>query len=124
MIGQGLDDGWGEPGLPVTRTVKSGAIVGSGPAGLAAAQQLARAGHSVTVFEKNDRIGGLLRYGIPDFKMEKWLIDRRVDQMKAEGVRFRAGVFVGKRHAGKGVTDWATETIAAEKLTADRKSVV
>ena len=71
------------------------AVIGSGPAGLACAQQLARAGHSVTMFEKSDRVGGLLRYGIPDFKMEKWLIDRRVDQMKAEGVIFRTEVEVG-----------------------------
>ena len=70
--------------------------MGSGPAGLAAAQQLARAGHQVTVFEKADRIGGLLRYGIPDFKMEKWVIDRRFEQMKAEGVQFKTGVHVGK----------------------------
>ena len=70
-------------------------MVGSGPAGLACAQQLARAGHAVTVFEKSDRIGGLLRYGIPDFKMEKHLIDRRIDQMEAEGVTFRTGVEIG-----------------------------
>ena len=69
--------------------------MGSGPAGLACAQQLARAGHDVTLFEKNDRIGGLLRYGIPDFKMEKHLIDRRIEQMRAEGVTFRTGVHVG-----------------------------
>ena len=71
-------------------------MVGSGPAGLAAAQQLARAGHDVTVFEKSDRIGGLLRYGIPDFKMEKSHIDRRVEQMEAEGVTFRTSVLIGK----------------------------
>src|SRR6059036_1763680 len=95
IIDKGFDEGWVAPVLPVSRTGKTVAIVGSGPAGLAAAQQLARAGHSVTVFEKADRIGGLLRYGIPDFKMEKWVIDRRVTQMAAEGVSFRTEVEVG-----------------------------
>jgi glutamate synthase (NADPH/NADH) small chain len=77
------------------------AVVGSGPAGLAAAQQLARAGHTVTLFEKADRIGGLLRYGIPDFKMEKWVIDRRLEQLKAEGVEFKTGVTVGTDITGE-----------------------
>src|SRR5262249_46002677 len=76
-------------------TGKRVAVVGSGPAGMACAQQLARAGHAVTLFERDDRVGGLLRYGIPDFKMEKWLIDRRMEQMAAEGVTFRTGVRVG-----------------------------
>ena len=93
-------------------------IAGSGPAGMAAAQQLARVGHDVTLFEKNDRIGGLLRYGIPDFKMEKTHIDRRVEQMKAEGVTFRTSVMVGaaKDPLGKGskVTNWAKETVTPE----------
>src|SRR4029079_19090864 len=75
--------------------------VGSGPAGMAAAQQLVRVGHSVTLFEKADRIGGLLRYGIPDFKMEKWVIDRRLEQMKAEGVEFKTGVSIGKDITGE-----------------------
>jgi len=88
--------------------------VGSGPAGLACAQQLARAGHDVTMFEKNDRIGGLLRYGIPDFKMEKWLIDRRIDQMEAEGVT-SVPVSSSAGPPRKGVTDWAVETVAPEK---------
>src|SRR3989475_628870 len=95
IIDKGFDEGWVAPVLPVSRTGKTVAIVGSGPAGLAAAQQLARAGHSVTVFEKADRIGGLLRYGIPDFKMEKWVIDRRLEQMKAEGVKFQTNAHVG-----------------------------
>ena len=85
-----------KPEPPARRTGKRVAIVGSGPAGLAAAQQLARAGHDVTVFEKNDRIGGLLRYGIPNFKMEKHLIDRRLEQMRAEGVKFETNAHVGR----------------------------
>jgi len=95
IIDRGFDEGWVEPALPVVRSGKKVAVVGSGPAGLAAAQQLARAGHMVTVYEKADRIGGLLRYGIPDFKMEKWVIDRRLDQMMAEGVQFETNVNVG-----------------------------
>ena len=86
----------GRAGPPVgCFTGKKVAIVGSGPAGLAAAQQLAREGHSVTVYEKADRVGGLLRYGIPDFKMEKWVLDRRLDQMKKEGVTFETNANVG-----------------------------
>ena len=95
IIDKGFNEGWIEPVLPVEDTGKSVAVIGSGPAGLAAAQQLARSGHRVTVYEKSDRIGGLLRYGIPDFKMEKWVIDRRLEQMKAEGVEFKTGVHVG-----------------------------
>jgi glutamate synthase (NADPH/NADH) small chain len=95
IVDRGWQEGWIEPVVPVRRTGRQVAVVGSGPAGLACAQQLARAGHSVTLFEKSDRIGGLLRYGIPDFKMEKWLIDRRIDQMKAEGVTFCTGTEVG-----------------------------
>src|SRR5579871_2328003 len=95
IIDRAFDEGWIKPEPPELRTGRRVAVVGSGPAGLAAAQQLARAGHSVTVFEKNDRIGGLLRYGIPDFKMEKTPIDRRIAQMEAEGVTFRTGAHVG-----------------------------
>ncbi len=95
IVDKGWDEGWIVPQIPAQRTGKRVAIVGSGPAGLSAAQQLARAGHSVTVFEKSDRIGGLLRYGIPDFKMEKHLINRRAVQMEAEGVQFRTSVEIG-----------------------------
>ena len=89
-------EGWIEPVVPKRKTGRKVAVVGSGPAGMACAQQLARAGHDVTLFEKSDRIGGLMRYGIPDFKMEKPAIDRRMAQMSAEGVRFRPGVEVGR----------------------------
>jgi glutamate synthase (NADPH) small chain len=95
IVDRGWQEGWIEPLIPARLTGKTVAVVGSGPAGLACAQQLARAGHIVTVFEKSDRIGGLLRYGIPDFKMEKALIDRRVDQMTAEGVVFRTETAIG-----------------------------
>jgi len=91
----GWSNGWVKPVKPAKRSGRSVAIVGSGPAGLAAAQQLNRAGHTVTVFEKNDRIGGLLRYGIPEFKLEKAIVDRRIEQMRQEGVAFQTGVHVG-----------------------------
>lgn len=95
IVDKGWAEGWITPKIPAKRTGKSVAVVGSGPAGMAAAQQLARAGHSVTVFEKNDRVGGLLRYGIPDFKMEKHLINRRLVQMMTEGVEFKTSTEVG-----------------------------
>ena len=95
IIDKAFEEGWVVPLPPDKLTGKKVAVVGSGPAGLAAAQQLTRAGHAVTVFEREDRIGGLLRYGIPEFKMEKRHIDRRLEQMKAEGTQFRAGVNVG-----------------------------
>jgi len=95
IIDKGWEEGWIAPEIPERRTGKRVAVVGSGPAGMACAQQLARAGHDVTLFEKNARIGGLLRYGIPDFKMEKHLIDRRISQMQAEGVTFRHNTEVG-----------------------------
>src|SRR5438093_4638825 len=95
IIDHAFAEGWVKPEPPEVRTGKRVAVVGSGPAGLAAAQQLNRAGHWVTVFERDDRVGGLLRYGIPEFKMEKRVLDRRLDQMRAEGVEFRTGCHVG-----------------------------
>jgi glutamate synthase (NADPH/NADH) small chain len=95
VVERAWEEGWIHPEPPEQATGKRVAIVGSGPAGLAAAQQLRRAGHSVTVYEKNDRIGGLLRYGIPNFKLEKWVVDRRIEQMKAEGVTFIPNAHVG-----------------------------
>jgi glutamate synthase (NADPH/NADH) small chain len=101
IIDRGFNEGLVQPILPTGKTGKTVAIVGSGPAGLAAAQQLVRAGHTVTLFEKADRIGGLLRYGIPEFKMEKWVIDRRLEQIQAEGVIFKTNVNVGKDISGE-----------------------
>jgi glutamate synthase (NADPH/NADH) small chain len=124
IIDKAWEEGWVKPLPSAHRTGNKTAVVGSGPAGLACAQQLARAGHDVTVFEKNDRIGGLLRYGIPDFKMDKWIIDRRLEQMRAEGVAFRTGVYVGKQRPGKGVPDWASETVAPDQLLAEFDAVV
>ena len=124
IIDRAWMEGWVLPQPPARKTGKKVAVVGSGPAGLAAAQQLARAGHDVTVFEKNDRIGGLLRYGIPDFKMEKSHIDRRIKQMEAEGVTFRTGVLVGKMPEGSKVTNWAKETVSAEQLRKDFDAVL
>ena len=95
IIDKGWAEGWVQPQIAAHRSGKRVAVIGSGPAGLACAQQLARAGHAVVVFEKNDRIGGLLRYGIPDFKLETWLIDRRLAQLRAEGVEFRPNSHVG-----------------------------
>ena len=95
IVDRGWEEGWITPQIAEEKTGKSVAVVGSGPAGMACAQQLARAGHNVTLFEKNDRMGGLLRYGIPDFKMEKHLINRRLVQMEAEGVEFRTSAEVG-----------------------------
>ena len=128
IIDRAWEHGWVQPQMARHQTGKRVAVVGSGPAGMAAAQQLTRAGHSVTVFEKNDRIGGLLRYGIPDFKMEKIHIDRRVAQMEAEGVVFRTGVFVGAAQDGLGkgsrVTNWAKETLTPEQLQQDFDAVL
>ncbi|NMM06518.1 glutamate synthase subunit beta [Polaromonas sp.] len=124
IIDRAWAEGWVKPQLPKHKTGKKVAVVGSGPAGMAAAQQLARAGHDVTLFEKNDRIGGLLRYGIPDFKMEKIHIDRRVEQMQAEGVSLRTGVMIGSLPKGSRVTNWAKETISAEQLQKDFDAVM
>ena len=124
IIDRAWQEGWVTPRPARHKTGKKVAVVGSGPAGMAAAQQLARAGHDVTLFEKNDRIGGLLRYGIPDFKMEKIHIDRRVDQMQAEGVVFRTGVMVGSLPKGSKVTNWAKEAITPEQLRQDFHAVV
>ena len=124
IIDRAWAEGWVKPQPAAAKTGKKVAVVGSGPAGLAAAQQLARAGHDVTVFEKNSRIGGLLRYGIPDFKMEKSHIDRRVEQMQAEGVVFRTGVLVGAMPADSKVTNDAKETVSAEQLKAEFDAVL
>ncbi|MBK7118648.1 MAG: glutamate synthase subunit beta [Comamonadaceae bacterium] len=116
IIDRAWAEGWVTARPAKHKTGKKVAVVGSGPAGMAAAQQLARAGHDVTLFEKNDRVGGLLRYGIPDFKMEKSHIDRRVAQMQAEGVTIRTGVMVGTLPEGSKVTNWAKETISPAQL--------
>ncbi|HWQ36999.1 MAG TPA: glutamate synthase subunit beta [Burkholderiales bacterium] len=125
IIDKGWEQGWVAPRPPESKSGKKVAIVGSGPAGLACAQQLARAGHDVVVFEKNDRIGGLLRYGIPDFKMEKHHIDRRLQQMRAEGVQFRPGVCIGRLQAmPKGVSNFAKEFLPARDLLTQFDAVV
>ena len=124
IIDKAWAEGWVVPRMPKVKTGKKIAVVGSGPAGMAAAQQLARAGHDVTLFEKNDAIGGLLRYGIPDFKMEKSHIDRRVAQLQAEGVTMRTGVMVGALPADTKVTNWAKVTVTPEQLRAQFDAVL
>ena len=124
IIDRAWQEGWVKPRPASHKTGKKVAVVGSGPAGMAAAQQLARAGHDVTLFEKNDRIGGLLRYGIPDFKMEKSHIDRRAEQLIAEGVTLKTGVMVGSLPAGSKVTNWSQETISPEQLQKDFDAVL
>ena len=124
IIDRAWAEGWVTPRPAKVKTGKTVAVIGAGPAGLAAAQQLARAGHAVTLFEKNDRVGGLLRYGIPDFKMEKTHIDRRVQQLEAEGVKIRTSVLVGEWPKDSKVTNWAKETISAEQLKKDFDAVL
>jgi glutamate synthase (NADPH/NADH) small chain len=124
IIDRAWAEGWVTPRPAKVKTGKTVAIIGAGPAGLAAAQQLARAGHDVTLFEKNDRVGGLLRYGIPDFKMEKSHIDRRVKQLEAEGVKIRTSTLVGEWPKDSKVTNWAKETVSAEQLKKDFDAVL
>ena len=124
IIDRAWSEGWVQPRPALQASGKKVAVVGSGPAGMAAAQQLARAGHAVTLFEKNDRVGGLLRYGIPDFKMEKSHIDRRVAQLEAEGVTIRTGVLVGSLPEGTKVTNWAHETVSPAQLQQDFDAVL
>ncbi len=127
IIDRAWDEGWVQPQPAGRKSGKKVAVVGSGPAGMAAAQQLARAGHDVTLFEKNDRIGGLLRYGIPDFKLDKAHIDRRARQLQDEGVTLRTGVLIGEMPAsgaGAKVTNWSGETIGAAQLRAEFDAVL
>jgi glutamate synthase (NADPH/NADH) small chain len=124
IIDKAWQEGWVKPQPAAHKTGKKVAVVGSGPAGLACAQQLARAGHGVTLYEKSDRIGGLLRYGIPDFKLDKSVIDRRLEQMRAEGVEFRTRVCVGKESPGRGVPNDAAEMLAPQGLRAEFDAVV
>ena len=115
------DQGWLEPRAPERLTGKTVAVVGSGPAGLAAAQQLTRAGHTVAVYERDDKIGGLMRYGIPEFKMERSVLDRRLAQMEAEGTRFRPGVAIGRDITGEQLRDRYDAVVVATGATAWRE---
>ncbi|KAA3652782.1 MAG: glutamate synthase subunit beta [Proteobacteria bacterium] len=124
IIDKAWENGWVKPQVASRKTGKKIAVVGSGPAGLAAAQQLARVGHDVVVFEKSDRVGGLLRYGIPDFKLEKTVIDRRLEQMRAEGVEFRTSVCVGAVPGVPGVANDGKEMVSAEQLTSEFDAVI
>src|SRR5919112_1539617 len=120
IIDEAYDRGLVVPQVPQWLTGKTVAVVGSGPAGLAAAQQLTRAGHTVAVYERADRIGGLLRYGIPEFKMEKRHLDRRLDQMRREGTRFRTGIEVGQSLTGGALRDRYDAVVLAMGATAAR----
>jgi glutamate synthase (NADPH/NADH) small chain len=122
IIDRAWEVGWVRPQPPTRTSGKKVAVIGSGPAGLACAQQLARVGHAVTVFEKNDRVGGLLRYGIPDFKLEKWLIDRRIEQMQAEGVTFRVNHVIASDPVGAGNAQ--ARPVEPKKLVQDYDAVV
>jgi glutamate synthase (NADPH/NADH) small chain len=124
IIDKGGENGWVLPQPAKKKTGKKVAVVGSGPAGLAAAQQLARVGHAVTVFEKNARVGGLLRYGIPDFKLDKRLIDWRVAQLVAEGVKFQTNTFIGKEAPAKEITNDAKKTISPKELLKSFDAVI
>jgi glutamate synthase (NADPH/NADH) small chain len=124
IIDKAGENGWVVPQPAAKKTGKKVAVVGSGPAGLAAAQQLARAGHAVTVFEKNSRVGGLLRYGIPDFKLDKRLIDWRMAQLEAEGVKFQTNTYVGKQAPGAGVANDAKKTVTPEELAKKFDAVI
>ncbi|MBK9394313.1 MAG: glutamate synthase subunit beta [Uliginosibacterium sp.] len=124
IIDKAWENGWVKPQVAAEKSGKKVAVVGSGPAGLAAAQQLARAGHDVTVFEKSSRVGGLLRYGIPDFKLDKGIIDRRMKQMEAEGVVFKTGIYIGEADLPKGVNADVKEKISPKKLLKEFDAVV
>jgi len=124
IVERAFSEGWLPPQQAKVQTGKKVAVVGSGPAGLAAAQQLARAGHSVTVFEKNDQAGGLLRFGIPDFKLDKSVIDRRLEQLRGEGVEFRTNTLVGDFPADSKVTNWATSQVSADSVLAEFDAVL
>lgn len=124
IVERAYAEGWIKPQIAPHKTGKNVAVVGSGPAGLAAAQQLARVGHSVTLFEKNDQVGGLLRFGIPDFKLEKVHIDRRVEQLLAEGVEIRTNTLIGDLPADSKVTNWATQRISPSRLLQDFDAVL
>ncbi|MDR1889750.1 MAG: glutamate synthase subunit beta, partial [Zoogloeaceae bacterium] len=124
IIDKAWDEGWIKPQIAAAKTGRKVAVVGSGPAGLAAAQQLARVGHAVTVFEKSSRVGGLLGFGIPDFKLDKSVIDRRVAQMEAEGVTFKTRVMVGDGQLPTGINNDAGEIVAAAQLQKEFDAVI